>query len=160
MLHRKAAGLATILCVAAAAFAAAPVRLPEGEARRAVETACASCHGLDVIVKKRLSNPEWRDIVNAMMNRGAAITKDQEPAVIAYLARNFGPPDRGRELVEDICTYCHNLNKLQGHALNREEWSDLIKGMIFEGAPVTDEEFSLILDYLTKNFGEKDPETR
>jgi hypothetical protein len=25
--------------------------------------------------------------------------------------------------------------------------------MIFEGAPVTDEEFSLILDYLAKNYG-------
>jgi hypothetical protein len=25
--------------------------------------------------------------------------------------------------------------------------------MIFEGAPVTDEEFKLIVDYLTKNYG-------
>lgn len=152
--------LGPILCFAATAFAAAPIRLPEGDARRAVETACGSCHGLGVIVNKRLSNPEWRDVVNAMMKRGATLTKDQQPAVVAYLARNFGPADRGQELVEDVCTYCHNLNKLQGHALSREEWSDLIKGMIFEGAPVTDEEFSLILDYLTKNFGEKDPETR
>jgi len=68
------------------------------------------------------------------------------------------PEGPGRELVEDVCTYCHSLSKLRGQRLSRDEWRDLIKGMIFEGAPVTDEEFSLILDYLAKNFGEKDPQ--
>ncbi len=66
--------------------------------------------------------------------------------------------DRGRELVEDVCTYCHNLDRLRGQQLSREEWSGLIKGMIFEGAPVTDKEFSMILDYLTKNYGKKRPQ--
>jgi competence protein ComEA len=65
--------------------------------------------------------------------------------------------DRGRELFEDVCVYCHALSKVSGHHLNREEWKDLTKGMISEGAPVTDEEFSLILDYLAKNFG-REPE--
>ncbi|HUA21753.1 MAG TPA: hypothetical protein VMU80_26215 [Bryobacteraceae bacterium] len=63
--------------------------------------------------------------------------------------------DRGRELVEDVCTYCHNLDRLRGQELSRDEWRGLIKGMISEGAPVTDEEFSLILDYLVKNYGRK-----
>ena len=49
--------------------------------------------------------------------------------------------DRGRELVEDVCTYCHNLDRLRGQELSREEWRGLTKGMISEGAPVTDEEF-------------------
>ena len=63
--------------------------------------------------------------------------------------------DRGRELVEDVCTYCHNLDRLRGKELSREEWRGLTKGMISEGAPVTDEEFSMILDYLVKNYGRK-----
>ena len=29
--------------------------------------------------------------------------------------------DRGRELVQDVCTYCHNLDRLQGQVLSREE---------------------------------------
>jgi len=65
------------------------------------------------------------------------------------------PKDRGRELVEDVCTYCHNLERLRGQELSREEWRGLIKGMVSEGAPVTDEEFSLILDYLVKHYGRK-----
>jgi hypothetical protein len=78
--------------------------------------------------------------------------------VLAFAAAgrdNSAPKDRGRELVEDVCTYCHNLDRLRGKELNREEWRDLTKGMISEGAPVTDEELSVILDYLTKNYGKR-----
>jgi hypothetical protein len=65
--------------------------------------------------------------------------------------------DRGRELVEDVCTYCHNLDRLRGQQLSREEWRGLTKGMISEGAPVTDEELSMILDYLAKHYGRRAP---
>jgi len=74
-------------------------------------------------------------------------------AVLVGLAAAAHAKDRGRELVEDVCTYCHNLDRLQGQALSREEWRGLTKGMISEGAPVTDDELSLILDYLAKNYG-------
>ena len=66
--------------------------------------------------------------------------------------------DKGRELFEDICSYCHNLHKVDGHQLSKEEWAGLIKGMISEGAPVTDEEFSMIVDYLAKHYGKRSPE--
>jgi hypothetical protein len=73
-------------------------------------------------------------------------------AVITVAAHS---KDRGRELVEDVCTYCHNLDRLRGKELSREEWRGLTKGMISEGAPVTDEELSMILDYLAKNYGKR-----
>jgi competence protein ComEA len=63
------------------------------------------------------------------------------------------PADQGRKLVEEICSFCHGLARLKGQAYTREQWENVIKGMVSEGAPVTDEEFSLILDYLAKNFG-------
>jgi mono/diheme cytochrome c family protein len=66
--------------------------------------------------------------------------------------------DKGRELFEDICSYCHSLHKVDGKELSKAEWSGLIKGMISEGAPVTDEEFSLIVDYLAKHYGKRSPE--
>jgi hypothetical protein len=154
---RRVSGLVIALPLLVGPSAAESVRLPEGEGRKTVEIACVSCHGLEPITSKRLSNQEWQGIVNAMIDRGAMLTKDQATSVVGYLAKSFGKKDRGRLLVEDVCTYCHSLRKLSGHELSREEWRDLIKGMIFEGAPVTDEEFSLILDYLTRNFGTKDP---
>jgi cytochrome c5 len=135
----------------------AAAQLPEGPAKKTVETACVSCHGLQVVTEKKLSRDEWQDVVKAMISRGASLTQDQAAGVIYYLAKNFGNKERGRELVEDVCTYCHSLAKLTGQELSKDEWRDLIKGMIFEGAPVTDEEFSVIVDYLAKNFGKKDP---
>lgn len=71
------------------------------------------------------------------------------------VAADKAPPreDPGKKLVEEICSFCHGLEKLQGQAFTRDEWNNVIKGMVDEGAPVTKEEFSLILDYLAKNFG-------
>jgi len=76
-------------------------------------------------------------------------------AVLVGLAATAHAKDHGRELVEEVCTYCHNLDRLRGQALSREEWRGLTRGMISEGAPVTDEELSIILDYLAKNYGSK-----
>lgn len=137
--------------------AAGQVQLPEGAGKKTVEAACASCHGLDVVIDKKLSREAWQGVVKTMVDRGASLTKDEALDVVGYLAKNYGNKERGRELVEDVCTYCHTLVKLTGQELSKEEWRDLIKGMIFEGAPVTDEEFSVIVDYLAKNFGKKDP---
>jgi competence protein ComEA len=74
---------------------------------------------------------------------------------LAAAGRESPRKDRGHELVEEVCTYCHNLDRLRGKELTREEWRGLTKGMVSEGAPVTDEEFSMILDYLTKNYGKR-----
>ena len=80
-----------------------------------------------------------------------------------YLAANFGAGkaapakseaiNKGRELVRDICTLCHELDRVKGQQLTKEEWTTEIKGMISEGAPVTDEEFSMIVEYLATYFG-------
>ena len=136
---------------------AASAPLPEGPARKTVETACSACHSLDIVTNKHWDREQWQGTVKVMIEFGARLTKAQATDVINYLARNFGSQDPGKLLVEDVCTYCHGLEKLQGQERSRDEWRDLIKGMIFEGAPVTDEEFSQILDYLAKNFGKKDP---
>lgn len=88
-----------------------------------------------------------------MLTRIVALTG---ALAIAATARTKSPAqDRGRELVEDVCTYCHNLDRLQGKQYSREEWSGVIKGMIDQGAPVTEEEFSIILDYLVKHYGKQ-----
>ena len=132
--------------------------LPNGEARKTVETACSRCHALDVVTTKHWTRAEWESSVNAMVQKGATLSASQTTSVVEYLSLNFGKKERGRQLVEDICTYCHNLEKLDGQQRTREEWRDLTKGMIFEGAPVTDEEFSTILDYLVKYYGPKGPQ--
>ena len=149
-------GRTAVWFLAMLSFAAANP-LPEGAGKKILQTACASCHGLDTVAAKKLSKQEWQGVVKSMIDRGASLTKEESAAVVSYLARNFGNKEPARELFEDICSYCHNLERVKDQELTKEQWRDLIKGMISEGAPVTDEEFSIIVDYLAKNFGKRNP---
>lgn len=63
--------------------------------------------------------------------------------------------ERARQLVLDVCTSCHELARVKAQALSKEEWAGLIKGMVSEGSPVSDEEMDLIVDYLARHFGYK-----
>jgi hypothetical protein len=53
----------------------------------------------------------------------------------------------------DICSSCHTLARISEQALTRDEWREETKGMISEGAAMSDEEVDLLLDYLARNFG-------
>ncbi|MBV8730451.1 MAG: hypothetical protein JO336_11660 [Acidobacteriia bacterium] len=130
-------------------------KLPPGNGRKIVETTCASCHGLDVITSKNYSKERWQSVVDEMIAQGAALNKREVARVVEYLAKNFGEQPRAKQLFEEICSYCHELNRVARQALTREEWRGLIKGMVDEGAPVTEGEFSMIVDYLAEHFGPK-----
>jgi cytochrome c5 len=139
-----------LLLAAAVAFAATPATLPEGPGKKTLESACTSCHALDIVTNKKWDREKWQQVVSKM---DAHLSQEETADVVGYLARHFGPKDPGKQLAEEICSFCHGLAKLKGHEYTRDQWENVTKGMIFEGAPVTEEEFSLILDYLAKNFG-------
>ena len=67
---------------------ATPQLLP-GQGGTTVQHRCTSCHALSVVTSKRASKPQWIQIVNQMVTRGAQITDDEIPIVIDYLAANF-----------------------------------------------------------------------
>jgi cytochrome c5 len=146
------------LSFAVALSAAGGAKLPEGEGKKIVETSCTTCHSLEIVTAKQWDRAKWSDVVKTMKDHGAAITDDDTPRVVSYLAKNFGPPDKGKELVEGICTLCHELARVKAQQFTKDEWANTIKGMISEGAPVTDEEFSQIVNYLTKNYGPREDE--
>lgn len=138
------------LLAAGAVLAGNPDSLPEGPGKKTLESACTACHTLDIVTSKKWTREKWQDVVS---KKSVHLNKEETADLVGYLARHFSPKDRGQQLVEEICSFCHGLAKLKGHEYTRDQWENVTKGMIFEGAPVTDEEFSLILDYLAKNFG-------
>ena len=149
----KIAGPTLWLALLLAPLAVAAEKLPPGEGKRIVETVCSSCHPTEVVTSKNYTKERWRVVVEAMISEGAALTKAEAEQVVEYLARNFGEKERAKELYVQICSYCHELDRIKHQALTREEWKGLIKGMVDEGAPVTSEEFSMIVDYLAEHFG-------
>jgi hypothetical protein len=65
--------------------------------------------------------------------------------------------DKARQLVLEACTACHTLDRVKSQRLTSEEWRQTIAGMLSEGVPLTDDEVTLVVDYLARNFG---PENR
>ncbi len=64
--------------------------LPEGSGKAQTEGACLPCHSADMLVQQRLTEKQWTVTVEKMMRWGAKVQEKEKPAVIAYLARNFG----------------------------------------------------------------------
>jgi competence protein ComEA len=71
-------------------FAAAAQTLPEGTGKATVQRMCTPCHGLENVVRARMTKERWGAVVDDMMSRGAQGTDDEVEQVIAYLASNFG----------------------------------------------------------------------
>ena len=139
--------------LAAAALAGDAARLPEGNGKKLMQAACSACHGLEPITSKRLSRQRWQVLVLGMADSRASLSKADEAELVEYLTKNFGEPDRGKELVEEICSLCHEWERVKEQHLSRDQWAGVIKGMIFEGAPVTEEEFDQIVNYLARHYG-------
>jgi hypothetical protein len=89
-----------------------------------------------------------------MIAKGAQVKKEDIPVLTDYLAQEHGPlPEgAGKPILLEICTMCHELQRVKEHGRTREEWEDLLVHMTNEGAPLYDEDFTVLLNYLSRNF--------
>jgi len=62
------------------------------------------------------------------------------------------PEGPGREETERLCKGCHELERSVSRRQDREGWQVTINKMVAFGTKGTDEEFALVLDYLTKHY--------
>jgi competence ComEA-like helix-hairpin-helix protein len=67
------------------------------------------------------------------------------------------PKGAGRELVERICTSCHELDQVTSSRNTAAGWEKIVDNMIMRGAEGTDHEFETIIQYLAANFGKDAP---
>ena len=80
-----------------------------------------------------------------------ALTAAQENQ--APRASGEGLPDGpGKDVTVKACGTCHEGRRAASVRLTRDGWAAVIEDMRKRGAPVTDEEFPVILDYLTTHF--------
>jgi cytochrome c5 len=146
------------LCAASAAaafglaFTAAGQEPDKGE--QLLNAKCISCHDLRPIEVQALDRNGWNDVVNSMVEKGAAVEKADLPALLDYLVANHGPlPDgAGKRILLNNCTLCHDLKRVLRHGASRENWEDTLSAMLNEGAMLSDEEFPVLLNYLARNF--------
>jgi hypothetical protein len=64
---------------------------------------------------------------------------------------------KGKETVENICSGCHSLDyiRINSPFLSRQTWTAEVDKMIkVYGAPVSDADAAVIVDYLSVNYGQ------
>jgi hypothetical protein len=66
--------------------------LPNGAGRAILLDICTRCHDLHRVRESQFSRSEWEDTLNHMIGEGAELSDDDFPVLLAYLARNFRPP--------------------------------------------------------------------
>jgi virginiamycin B lyase len=65
------------------------------------------------------------------------------------------PDGKGKETVQTACVGCHALTTVTNAGHAREGWVTVLHMMVNVGAPVPQDQFATVLDYLAKNFPEK-----
>jgi hypothetical protein len=70
-------------------------KLPDGPAKALTQRVCAPCHGLENVVRARMTKDRWGQVVDDMVSRGATASDAEIDQIVDYLAANFGPVKPG-----------------------------------------------------------------
>ena len=153
-----AAAMLTFAGATSAQDAAAPGQTPvaqEPTGQQILEKSCQGCHDLRPVHTSAKDAKGWTETVAAMVDNGAEIDEKHTPVLVRYLVINHGPvPDGpGKTILLNTCTMCHDLGRIKSAPRSAEEWEETLISMLNEGAPLSEEQFVVIHDYLSKHFG-------
>ncbi|MCC5882093.1 MAG: hypothetical protein JJU25_05585 [Halomonas sp.] len=82
----------SVLLALALGHTTAALALPDGEGRESVETACAACHGVNLIERSSgYSRDEWHFLASTMIDLSG--DADMQDDILDYLAEHFPPRD-------------------------------------------------------------------
>jgi hypothetical protein len=120
-----------------------------------VNAKCTKCHDLRPIETQALDEAAWSKIVNSKIEQGADVKADDVPVLIEFLVKRHGPlPDGpGKAILLNICTRCHDLQRVRRERTDAEGWLEILEAMLNEGAPLPEKDLPELLRYLARNFG-------
>ena len=146
----------TLSLMAAVLFSAATSSAQRpSEGQQLVEKNCQGCHTMRRLETAAKDAKGWQETIQVMIQDGAEIEESEIPAMVQYLTREHGPVPEGpgKQILLNICTQCHNLQRIKIGRRSAEEWEETLLAMLNEGAPVNDEQLPVIHDYLSRHFG-------
>ena len=63
------------------------------------------------------------------------------------------PAGPGKEVVVRVCSECHGMDNIRKKRLSEDDWGTTVSQMVDEGAQVSGDDVTVIVEYLGKNFG-------
>jgi cytochrome c5 len=120
-----------------------------------MNAACTTCHDLRPIDTQALDEAGWTKEVKSMIEQGAEMKADDVPVLAGFLARRNGPLPEGpgKDVLLNICTRCHDLQRVRRERNTAEGWLEILEAMLNEGAPLSEKDLPVLLRYLARNFG-------
>jgi len=122
---------------------------------RVMNASCLACHDVRRIQVQAMDAEQWARTVDTMVGKGAKVSADDLPSLMDYLVQHHGPmPEgRGKAIVLNVCTMCHDLTRIRRGRRSAEEWEETLNAMLNEGAPLSDDAFPIVHAYLSRYFG-------
>jgi len=137
--------------------------LPDGDGKAIINGGCVSCHGIDLITAKQISQADWSGILERMKGYGAALDDTQTSTLLNYLTKNFGVPgaapaggasdDAAKALVAGVCSSCHGPDLITSKKASQTDWQGIVDRMKGYGATLDDAQTTNLIGYLTRSFG-------
>jgi YVTN family beta-propeller protein len=85
-------------------------KLPDGTGHDLVSQKCQLCHDLQRTLAFERPKDQWQHVVESMKRRGSPVTPEENPVIVDYLTRFFGPdsppilePDGSQEIGMRAC---------------------------------------------------------
>jgi cytochrome c5 len=138
------------------AEAAAELAQESEPGERVMNASCVNaCHSVRTIQTQAMTLEGWAKTVGTMIEKGAKVSKEDQPVLVEYLANHHGPVPEGpgKAILLNICTMCHDLGRIRLGHRSPEEWEETLVSMLNEGAPLSEDAFPVIHAYLSEHFG-------
>ena len=155
MFRQALVALSLAATVSASRLGAGPLAEPSDKGEQILNGRCnTACHDLRAIQVQARDKDGWTQSVKTMIDKGAMVSADEIPILVQHLVANHGPlPDgAGKAVLLNVCTRCHDLKRVLQQGATRQQWEETLTAMLNEGAELSEEEFSVLLSYLAKNF--------
>ncbi len=106
--------------------------------RTLVERKCAACHTLDRVYKASKNQDEWAETLVTMAEYAEdpqLLTDEEKTSMIEFLATQQdtaiqdADPEIVKALVEQKCTTCHTMKRVDKAIKNQAEWTEALERM-------------------------------
>jgi competence protein ComEA len=74
-------------------------------------------------------------------------------SLLPIFAQSPLPDGEGKKETERICNNCHGPENYVRKKHTKDEWETIVDDMVDKGATGTDDDFNIVVRYLTANFG-------
>lgn len=144
------------------------VQTPKGPVRQVIFKSCSSCHGIDDYAYNALDRNGWNALIESRHKDVKVLLADNDQTLLLdWLESKFGPTTKpfprayvppqittfftdyeARTLIEDACTACHAIEKVNQARFSPDKWRVITVDMRERGAKITDQELERLVEWL------------